>query len=152
MRLVIDTSVVVKWFVDEDGFKSARALVDANVERIAPEFVLAEAANVLQRKIRVGELERSQATDALRNLPYFLDELVPSKTLIDHAFALSQLLDHSVYDCMYLALAASNADARLITSDMKFLSKVNAAAFGDKIWDLNVAVRTLAAGQEKDNG
>ena len=56
MRLVIDTSVVVKWFVDEDGFKSARALVDANVERIAPEFVLAEAANVLQRKIRVGEL------------------------------------------------------------------------------------------------
>jgi predicted nucleic acid-binding protein len=127
-------------------------LIDLGVERIAPELMLAETANVLQRKIRVGELQGAQAADALRNLPYFFDDLVSSKKLIDHAFALSQTLDHSVYDCMYLALALWNADTKLVTSDIKFSGKVKAAGFGEKIWDLSVAVRALATGQENDNG
>jgi predicted nucleic acid-binding protein len=152
LRLVIDTSVVVKWFVDEDGFQFARTLIDVKMERISPELMLAETANVLQRKIRVGELDGQQAADALRNLPYFFDDLVPSRKLIDHAFVLSQMLDHSVYDCMYLALTFSYSDAKLVTSDSKFLGKAKAAGFGEKIWDLSVAARALATGQENDNG
>jgi predicted nucleic acid-binding protein len=149
---VIDTSVVVKWFVDEDGFELARTLIDVKSERISPEFMLAETANVLQRKMRVGELQASQAADAIRNLPYFFDDLVSSKTLVNHAFALSRALDHSVYDCMYLALALGETDAKLVTNDTKFLDKAKAAGFGEKIWDLSVAAHALATGQENDNG
>lgn len=152
MRLVIDTSVVVKWFVDEDGFELARVLIDADAQRIAPELVLAETANVLQRKIRIGELTGPQAVDALRNLPYFFDRLVLSRDLVGHGFALSRTLDHSVYDCMYLALAIGDPDTKLVTSDIKFLGKAKTAGFGEKIWDLSVAARALAAGQEKNNG
>ncbi|MGV3549149.1 type II toxin-antitoxin system VapC family toxin [Rhizobium sp.] len=149
---MIDTSVVVKWFVDEDGFENARTLIDRKIERIAPEFMLAETANVLQRKIRGGELQGPQAAVALQNLPYFFDDLVSSKRLIGQAFALSQLLDHSVYDCMYLALTLSEPDAKLVTSDIKFLDKAKAAGYGEKISDLSVAVQVLATGQENDNG
>ena len=53
---------------------------------------------------------------------------------------------------MYLALALGETDAKLVTNDTKFLGKAKAAGFGEKIWDLSVAARALATGQENDNG
>jgi predicted nucleic acid-binding protein len=152
LKLVIDTSVVVKWFVEEDGFEMARSLIEPELERIGPELVIAETANVLQRKVRTGELKDVQAMEAVKNLPYFFDRLVPSVDLVEHGFALSQSLDHSVYDCMYLALALADDEGRLVTSDMKFISKAKAAGFGDRIWDLNVATNAVATGQGNKDG
>ena len=152
MKLVIDTSVVIKWFVDEDDFETARLLIEPRFERVAPELVIAEAANVLQRKMRSGQLTTEQATDAVQKLQYFFDELIPSTSLIQKGFALSKLLDHSVYDCIFLASALMNDDCRLVTSDMKFADKAIAAGCGERIWTLEVARNALVAGQEHDNG
>lgn len=152
MKLVIDTSVAIKWFVEEDGFEAARSLVDPRLERTAPELVIAEAANVLQRKVRTGELKDAQALNAVNNLRYFFDRLVPSVDLVEAGFVLSQSLDHSVYDCMYLAHALMDKDAKLVTSDIKFIGKAKIAGFGDRILDLNVARDALANGQENENG
>lgn len=152
MRLIVDASVAVKWFVEEVGFESAWLLADAGFERIAPEFLIAETANVLQRKSRTGELTGEQATTALATLPFFFDRLVPSVELVKEAFNLSRLLDHSVYDCMYLALALQDVGAQLVTSDEKFIGKATIAGFGHRIWNLDVAAHNFAAGQENDNG
>jgi predicted nucleic acid-binding protein len=150
--LVIDASVVVKWFVEEIDFELARSLLDVNLERVAPELVIAETANVLQRKVRAGQMQDAKALDALRNLPSFFDRLVPSVELAGPGFALSRLLDHSVYDCMYLALSLQDSETRLVTSDLKFPGKANAAKLGSQIWNLNVANATVATGQENGNG
>jgi predicted nucleic acid-binding protein len=142
--LIVDTSVVVKWFVDEDGFVAARTLLAPEVKRIAPELVVVETANVLQRKARVGQLEEIQATKAVASTAWFFARLVPSVDLVEPAFALSQRLDHSVYDCMFLTLALSEENGRLVTSDAKFIGKAKAAGFGDRIWDLNTAGAAVA--------
>lgn len=139
MKLVIDTSVVIKWFVEETDFDKARLLVEPSIQRIAPELVIAEAANVLQRKMRMGELGAGHATNAVGNLQYFFDDLIASVSLIEKGFELSKSLDHSVYDCMYLAAALTEDDRRLVTSDLKFFDKAVAAGFGEKIWNLKVA-------------
>lgn len=152
MKLIIDTSVVVKWFVDEDGSELAWLLAKSSVERVAPELVIAETANVLQRKIRTGQLADAQASAALKNRPFFFDRLVPSVDLVNEAFNLSRVLDHSVYDCMYLALALMDGDAQLVTSDVKFIGKANAAGFGHRIWNLEAAGHAATTGQENGNG
>ena len=152
MKLVIDTSVAIKWFVEEAGSELARFLAYSNIGRVAPDLVIAETANVLQRKVRAGELTDEQATAALKNLAYFFDRLVPSADLVNDAFSLSRLLDHSVYDCMYLALALTDEGAQLVTSDMKFMGKANASGFGHRIWNLDAAGQGAAKGQENGNG
>jgi hypothetical protein len=53
---------------------------------------------------------------------------------------------------MFLTLALSEPDGRLVTSDGKFASKAKAAGFGDRIWDLNVAGAAVAIIQENKNG
>lgn len=150
--LVIDTSVVVKWFVEEIDFELARSILDVEVERIAPELVVAETANVLQRKVRAGQMQESKAMEALRNLPSFFDHLFPSTELAGPGFVLSRLLDHSVYDCMYLALTLQIKDAQLVTSDLKFIGKANAAKLDSQVWNLNAANKAVATGQENKDG
>jgi predicted nucleic acid-binding protein len=150
--LIVDTSVVVKWFVDEDGFATARKLIVPDLALIAPELVVIETANVMQRKARVGQLEEVQAIKAVASTARFFARLVPSIDLVEPAFTLSRLLDHSVYDCMFLALALRERDGRLVTSDEKFAGKAKAAGFGDRIWDLNVAGAAVATLQENGHG
>jgi len=53
-RIVIDASVVVKWFVDEEGSEGALAIrkkyAEGEAEIIAPELILFEALNALRHK------------------------------------------------------------------------------------------------------
>ena len=130
----------------------ARGLLASELTRIAPELVVVETANVLQRKARMGQLEDQQATKAVKNTSRFFTRLVPSVDLVESAFALSRRLDHSVYDCMFLTLALSENNGRLVTTDEKFIGKAKAASLGDRIWDLNVAGAAVATLQENDNG
>lgn len=52
MTLVIDTSVIVKWFVRETGHEDALSLLETTDPLCCPDFALVEAANVLWRKTR----------------------------------------------------------------------------------------------------
>jgi predicted nucleic acid-binding protein len=52
--LVVDASVVIKWFVPEPGSAAARQLLGQDHEFYAPDFLFAETANVLWKKFRRG--------------------------------------------------------------------------------------------------
>ena len=45
MTLVIDASVALKWFVEEQGSDKARGLLSREERLIAPELLLAEVFN-----------------------------------------------------------------------------------------------------------
>lgn len=153
MKIVIDTSVAVKWFVDEDGRKHARLFLKPAFSRIAPELTLSEVANALQRKVRIGEIPLDQAEDVIGKLPRFYRDLVPTAGILRKAFDLSRQLDHSVYDCLYLAIATSEDDLVLVTDDGKFLSKAHKAGFEKKVEMLEAAhARLLHVAQENKNG
>lgn len=130
MILVVDTSVAVKWFVDEPGREFAQEILDATNELIAPDFVIVEVANVLWRRQRMGDIESPQVDEALKALPKFFKELVSASHLVLDALALAREIGHSVYDCMFLALAAQVPEARLVTVDDRFIAKVAATEHG----------------------
>ena len=68
MTLVVDASVAVKWFVEEDGRNQALQILDLG-EREAPDLVVAEVANVIWKKALRGEVTDAQALSICAALP-----------------------------------------------------------------------------------
>ena len=69
MTRVIDASIACKWYLDEDGSKEARTLLEEmGSPFIAPDIILAEVTNVLWLRLRRGEIGEAQATLAANHL------------------------------------------------------------------------------------
>ena len=58
----------------------------------------------------------------------WFEELTPSADLHQSAFRIARALDHAVYDCLYIALAARDA-APLTTADQALLRRVHGNAW-----------------------
>ena len=123
MKLVVDASVAVKWFVSETLSGEARLLLSHRLELHAPDLLLAEYANVIWKKVRRRELKASpEYTDALSNLSENV-ALHPIGDLIERAMQVALDLDHPIYDCLYLACAEAT-ESTLITADEKLANKM----------------------------
>lgn len=115
--MIVDASVVVKWFVLEDGHEQARSLLLADEPLLAPDLLAVEVANALWAKVRRQELGQAQAVRAIAAVGEGGEpRLRPSAPLLSAAFELATALEHPVYDCLYVALARS-MDDRLWTAD-----------------------------------
>lgn len=120
MKAVVDSSVVVKWFVKE---KDAEASLDLRfLPLAAPDLLLVECANVFWKKVRKDEYAADDAVMAIRALERARISLSPSHGLAGRAFEIGRALDHGVYDCFYLALA-ERLGLPLITADAKLATK-----------------------------
>ncbi len=128
MTLVVDSSVAVKWLVDEDEADLARPFLD--LRPCAPDLIVAETTNVLWKKVRKGEIDADQAARGVRLLSALDLPLWSGARLSENALALSLRLDHAAYDCFFLALA-QHLGAPLLTADAKFARKV--AATGEAV-------------------
>lgn len=73
-----------------------------------------------------------QATIAVKQLPGLIDHIVSSTLLLDRAFEVASRLDHSIYDCAYLACAL-RLDTQLLTADLRFADKARQGGFGTSI-------------------
>jgi predicted nucleic acid-binding protein len=120
---VVDASVAVKWVIDEEGSDAAADLAGESLS--APDLLLAECANVLWVKARRREITNEEVLERLALLRSAPVLLVPLEELIEGATRLAVILDHPVYDCLYLALAIRE-NTRLITSDQHFARSVQA--------------------------
>ncbi|HWB71110.1 MAG TPA: type II toxin-antitoxin system VapC family toxin [Egibacteraceae bacterium] len=118
--IVVDASVVVKWFTLEPLHEEARALLLGADHLLAPDIVTVEVANALWAKAGRGEISEPASSRAVAALAGGgQPQLRPSTPLVPHAFELARRLDHPVYGCLYLALAEER-DARLVTADARF--------------------------------
>ena len=120
MTLVVDTSVVIKWIVAEDGSESALLLLDGEA-LTAPDLLRAEMANVLATKVRHKEMSSGQAL-ASQTIVEAAIRFVPAMELSRRALELALELSHPAYDCFFLALAEV-LDGTLITADQKMIKR-----------------------------
>lgn len=127
MTLVIDASVAVKWFAPEPLHESARALLESSDQRVAPDWLLIEVANVLWKQQRRGSLTSAEASRILTLLPQLLP-LQAGRDLVVAASDIAIALDHPVYDCLYLALT-ENIGGQLVTADQELATKASAAGY-----------------------
>lgn len=119
-KLILDASAVVRII---EGSPEASVMHEAVLAAdllLAPELMLSEAANVLWRLQRAGQLEASDLQQRLRRAADLVDHIESDRTLLAKALALATHLDHPVYDCLYLVLARREV-ASLLSADLRLL-------------------------------
>jgi predicted nucleic acid-binding protein len=132
-EMVLDASVVIKIFVDEEGSERARALAISGSRFCAPDFVAVEIASVFLKRFRRGQMLRSYAKAAFDRAISLFDELVPSQRLAARALEIAADHGTSAYDAMYVALAEAGG-MRLATADLRLLQRVREARLAIEFW------------------
>ena len=122
-ELVLDASVAVKIFVDEEGSERARGLAARGARFAAPEFVMAEIASVFLKRLQRSELPRTYADAALDRARGVFDELVPTHHLTTRAFEIAADHGVSAYDAHYVALAEARGWP-LATADLRMVARL----------------------------
>ena len=123
MRLVVDASVAVKWFVREDAAQvdAARDLILQKYEMIAPGLLVSEVQNVMWKKHRLGQVTREQGEIVASTISSFFRHIEADEKLIESAWEIAVEHDHPIYDCLYIVLA-QKTDALLATFDRRLAS------------------------------
>ena len=118
MRVTVDASVAVKWFVEEEGRSQALTLTAPRLERHAPDLMLPECANVIWKKQRRGEIASAEPfIDQIARLSEVMT-LHPGAELVREAVGIALEAGHPVYDCFYIA-CAKLTDSVLVTADRR---------------------------------
>ena len=121
MRLVIDASVAVKWFLPEIHSRAAERLLNEAFELLAPDLIWSELGNVLWKRWRRGELAEHSASEILTDFKRYPLLIYRSGPLLEDVWRLAANLNRSFYDCVYLALAKTQ-ECPLVTADAKFFN------------------------------
>ena len=122
MTLIVDSSVAIKWVLQEADTDRARLLFRRD-DLAAPDFLLLECANVLTVKVRKGMISSNDAIDRLRFIERAVSRLIPMGPHLREAQRLSLALDHSAYDCLYLAVALAES-AQVVTADARLATLI----------------------------
>ena len=125
---VLDASVAVKWFLpthDEPFAAQARQLLqewaDEIVTLLVPDLFFAEVANVLWKAVRARRCSLQEAEFSLARLEAAAIPSLSSLKLLEQAFAIAARHGRSLYDSLYVAMAAKS-NAQLITADEKLVN------------------------------
>jgi predicted nucleic acid-binding protein len=121
-QLVVDASVALKWVLRESDSEIARSIV-GKTRLLAPDLLWAELGSALWRRQRAGDLSAVDARELLLTLRRFPVETYPLFPLLPLALEIAVAIGHSVYDCIYLALA-DRQDCRVLTADRRLCNVV----------------------------
>lgn len=134
--LVLDASVAVKWYVNEEESGRAQQLLDSDYLFLAPDLIYAEVGSALTRQHRLhGQISADDLHLALRDLVGMGIEVLSTGVLLERAAEISIALGHPMQDCFYLALA-ERWDTILVTADAQFVEKVKNSPWADRITSL----------------
>jgi predicted nucleic acid-binding protein len=117
-RVVVDAGVAVKWFLPEELSANARLLLAVDYQLLAPDLLWAELGNVLWKRRRRGELEPRTAMRLLHDFSRLPIEFHAAERWAEAALELAMRQGVTVYDGLYLALAAGN-QCRVATADRR---------------------------------
>jgi predicted nucleic acid-binding protein len=117
MALIVDASVAVKWFANEDRADAARKILNQR-DLAAPEFVLLELFHALWNLARCNQFHLQDLEPSLHSARNAFDYFASQEVLFDEASKLARYYMHPIYDCLYIILAQRER-ATLITADEK---------------------------------
>lgn len=117
-RIVLDASVGVKWFRDEDGTVDALELLHAHgrgeVELVVPSLFVYEVVSVATRSMPAAQADAFWE----RFMSWRVSVVEVGATLVREALAVREELGCSFYDAVAPALARE-LDARLCSADVR---------------------------------
>jgi len=126
-KIVVDSSVAVKWFVVEiDSMKARQILLDYKQglwEFLAPDLIYAEYGNIIWKKQVFQGFDSKDAESALTDFQNILFTLTSAIVLLDDAYRIAVKYKRTFYDSLYLALSIKE-DCGFVTAAEKFYNAV----------------------------
>lgn len=135
-KIVVDSSIVIKWFVSEPLSAEARHVLDGyqsgDLTLIAPDLLAAELGNIIWKKVRLEGLARADAEQILGAFRELHIEFTPTILLLEDALKIAMTHNRTVYDSLYIALSERERYV-FITADERLVNAVG-KSFPNTMW------------------
>jgi predicted nucleic acid-binding protein len=122
--LVLDASVIVKWYSEEEDSDKALEIRDhffkGKMKVLVPDLLFYEVANALRYNQVLSEDEITSAIEDLYEIGF--ERMIMDKSLLIKTVSLAMKSDISVYDASYVSLA-EQTECKYITADLKVTEK-----------------------------
>ena len=132
IQYVIDSSVLLKWFVDEEHSETARRLQEDEYDLIAPDLILPESGNILWKKVQRRELTLAEARLVIKGIERQPINVFPSELVVESALEIAVDAGRTVYDSCYIALAMLNA-CHVITADQRLANSLKGSRYNQYV-------------------
>ncbi|MBI4009557.1 type II toxin-antitoxin system VapC family toxin [Candidatus Roizmanbacteria bacterium] len=124
MKIILDTSVVLKWFVDETGSETARTylqeFIEGKYQILFPTLIFYELGNAcLQNSIPDGEI--SKIIELLQKFAFEIENV--GFAAFRKIYQNASKYGLTFYDGSYLTLM-EKYDCELVTADQKLFNKL----------------------------
>lgn len=129
-RVVVDSSIVIKWFTAEPFAEQARQILDGYQDDalalLVPDLLFAEVGNVLWKKQRLQGLTTTDAELIIRSILLLGFDVTPCASLLPEAYRIAVAHGRSVYDSIYLALSLRE-QCPFVTADERLANAVHSS-------------------------
>jgi predicted nucleic acid-binding protein len=130
--LVVDASVVAKWFFPEQFSAESRHLLSPRRTLLAPDLIWSEVGSIAWKRVRRGEINGDEAAQLIAELSRMPLSTTPTQRLLAPALELAIATDRTVYDCTYLALAIDRK-CRFVTADERLVNALSSTPFAKHV-------------------
>ncbi len=138
-KVVVDCSVVIKWFIPEPHSNQAQLILDefqnGGLDLLAPDLLYPEMGNIIWKKHRLQGLSTNDADAILQQFRAIPILITPSEHLLDVAYHLAVTYQRTVYDSLYVALSLREG-CRFVTADERLVNSL-ATTFPNVVWLAN---------------
>jgi predicted nucleic acid-binding protein len=138
-KVVVDSSVVIKWFVEEPYTVEAHRILETyetgTLLLLAPDLLYAEVGNIIWKKHRFQGLAAEDAEEVLAAFRLVTFVVTSNAVLLEEAYRLAVTHQRTVYDALYLALSLQE-HCPWVTADEKIVNAL-ATTFPHIIWVAN---------------
>ena len=135
-QLVIDSSVVIKWFVVEPYSMEARQILNdyqaGILTLLAPDLLNAEIGNIVWKKHFLQGMTEADAQLIVDTFRTVTIVQTPTAVLLERAYRLAIANRRTVYDMLYVALSVQVA-CNFVTADEKLFNAIH-TAIPNTIW------------------
>lgn len=134
--LVLDTSVVAKWFLPEPLSAEADSVLEdvrlGKSHLASPDLIVYEFANILWQRQKKNEISSRQAAAIMSDFERLPIRLVPADALGSEALRIAGKTGCTAYDGAFVALA-SGLDCTLVTADQRFVRLMAGTKFAKQV-------------------
>jgi predicted nucleic acid-binding protein len=135
-QVVLDASVIVKWYVKEADYEVANIIKDdlehGMIEVIAPSLLFYEVLNALRYKPNMGEVDLEKTVKSLLDFQLAIVDLDSEYGYRIVKMAMRRGI--TVYDASYIALAHINS-CYFFTADKKLRKKIQEEEWAKELQD-----------------
>ncbi len=134
---VLDSSVIIKWFSEEENTGTAlelrKSYIEGNANIACPDLIAYEIANALRYNHNLSEADVKNSLNSLMSMGISI--IVPTKIVIESAIEIAYQYDITIYDAYFVALA-KEIQFKHITADEKLYNKIKKLNFVKLLKDL----------------